>query len=146
MKLWVFNETPQSNPIVFQFRDANNIVQYTFDFHLNFTGWRAAWIAYSDMWTPGGGKTSPQDVISMEIVSPENVPAGKLWFDRIEFAVYVDRRATPDAQIPENNRHLNREIWHWGYSINGNSRSMTWKYHQVCHLKNQPTLLLFITM
>ncbi len=114
VKLWVFNETPQSNPIVFQFRDANNIVQYTFDFHLNFTGWRAAWIAYSDMWTPGGGKTSPQDVISMEIVSPENVPAGKLWFDRIEFAVYVDRRATPDAQIPENNRHLNREIWHWG--------------------------------
>ena len=114
VKLWVFNETPQPNPIVFQFRDTENVVQYTFNFYLNFTGWRAAWIAYSDMWTPEGGKTSQQEIVSMEIVSPEEVSHGKLWFDRIEFAAYVDRQTTPDAQIPQNNRHLNREIWHWG--------------------------------
>ena len=114
IKLWVFNEIPQENPVVFRFRDANDVIQYRFDFHLNFTGWRAAWIAFSDMWTPDGGKTSSQQVVSMEIVSPDNVPAGQLWLDRMEFASYVDRQATPDAQIPENNRHLNREIWHWG--------------------------------
>lgn len=114
IKLWIFNEAPQANPVVFRFRDANDVIQYCFDFYLNFTGWRAAWIAYSDMWTADGGTTSPQQVVSLEIVSPENVTAGKLWLDRIEFASYVDRQATPDAQIPENNRHLNREIWHWG--------------------------------
>jgi chondroitin-sulfate-ABC endolyase/exolyase len=114
VKLWIFNETPQPDPIVFQFRDAENVIQYTFNFNLNFTGWRAAWIAYSDMWTPGGEKTSARHVVSMDIVSPGNIPEGKLWFDRIEFTDYVDRQATPDAQIPQNNRHLNREIWHWG--------------------------------
>ncbi|HBB01457.1 MAG: hypothetical protein A2W86_05305 [Bacteroidetes bacterium GWD2_45_23] len=114
VKLWIFNETPQANPVVFRFRDANDMIQYQFDFHLNFTGWRAAWIAYSDMWTPDGGKTTPQQVVSMEMVSPENIATGRLWLDRMEFASYVDRQATPDAQIPENNRHLDREIWHWG--------------------------------
>jgi chondroitin-sulfate-ABC endolyase/exolyase len=86
IKLWIFNEAPQANPVVFRFRDANDVIQYCFDFYLNFTGWRAAWIAYSDMWTADGGKTSPQQVVSLEIVSPENVTAGKLWLDRIEFA------------------------------------------------------------
>ncbi|RNC66399.1 chondroitinase family polysaccharide lyase [Proteiniphilum sp. X52] len=114
VKLWIYNETPHSYPLVFQFRDTNNTIQYTFDFNMNFTGWRAGWIAYSDMWTPDGGKTSRQNVVSMEIISPENVPTGKLWIDRMEFTSSVDRQAIPDAQIPENNRNLNREIWHWG--------------------------------
>ena len=114
VKLWIYNETPLPHPLVFRFQDTDNIVRYMFEFHMNFTGWRAAWIAYSDMWTPEGGKTSPHDVVAMEVIAPDKAPEGKLWIDRVEFSHQVDVRATPDAQIPENNRHLNREIWHWG--------------------------------
>ncbi len=114
VKLWLYNETPLSQPLLFRFRDADGSVQYQFFFNLNFSGWRAAWIAYSDMWTADGGKTSQQEVVSMEMVSPDHVPCGKIWIDRVDFTHSVDRQATPDAQIPENNRHLDREIWHWG--------------------------------
>ncbi len=114
IKIWIFNEQPKSSPLTFNFKDANNTIQYTFDFNLNYTGWRAAWIAYSDMWTPEGDETQKQAIITLEIVSPDAIAKGELWLDRIEFSESVDRQATPDAQIPENNRHLNREIWHWG--------------------------------
>lgn len=114
LKLWVFNETANTSPLVFQFSDNEGKIQYTFPFNLNFTGWRAVWIAYSDMWTPDGGKTSKQDVFSMKIISPKGSPEGGLWLDRLEFAENLDRRTTPDAQIPHNNRHLDRELWHWG--------------------------------
>lgn len=114
IKIWICNENPKDNPLVFNFKDAEDNIHYTFDFNLNFTGWRAAWIAYSDMWTAEGGKTQKKDVISLEIISPVGYPKGEVWIDRVEFVEVVDRQATPDAQIPENNRHLNREIWHWG--------------------------------
>ena len=113
-KLWICSETPCQQPLIFNFKDANGQIQYTFDFYLNFTGWRACWMAYRDMWTPEGEKTAKKDITSMEIVSPNGMNVGKLWIDRLEYSNQVDRQATPDAQIPENNRHLNREIWHWG--------------------------------
>lgn len=114
VKLWVFNEVPQATPLVFNFVDGKGQVQYTFDFNLNFTGWRAAWISYSDMWTPDAGKTTEQPIVAMNVVSPKNVSNSHIYIDRVSFENYVDRQATPDAQIPENNRHLSREIWHWG--------------------------------
>ncbi|MDD4459497.1 MAG: chondroitinase family polysaccharide lyase [Proteiniphilum sp.] len=114
LKLWIYNETPLNDPLLFRFSDAEGSEQYRFTFNLEFVGWRAAWIAYSDMWGTEGEKTTKQEVVSMEIVSPEKLPAGRIWIDRVEFTGYVDRQATPDAQIPHNNRHLDREIWHWG--------------------------------
>lgn len=114
IKIWICSEQPTDKPLVFNFKDEDGTVYYTFDFNLDFTGWRAAWISYSDMWTPEGGKTRQEDIVSLEMVSPEGIQDGELWIDRLEFTEYVDRQATPDAQIPENNRHLNREIWHWG--------------------------------
>lgn len=111
---WVCNETPQNSPLTFNFKDASNNTQYTFQFHLNFTGWRAGWIAYSDMWTPTGGKPSKQEIKTLEVVSPNGINNGEIWIDRVEITKKVDRQATPDAQIPENNRFLDREIWHWG--------------------------------
>ncbi len=114
LKLWIYNETPLPHSLLFKFRDTNGTVQYRFNFNLAFVGWRAAWIAYSDMWTVDGDRTSKQKVVSMEVVTPDDLPAGRIWIDRVEFTDYVDRQATPDAQIPENNRHLDREIWHWG--------------------------------
>jgi len=114
IKLWIYNETPQNQPLVFNFKDEEGQIQYTFNFYLNYTGWRACWIAYKDMWTVDGGNTTKKYVTTMEIVSPQGVNNGKLWLDRLEYSKNVDVRTAPDAQIPENNRHLNREIWHWG--------------------------------
>ncbi|MBV7441138.1 T9SS type A sorting domain-containing protein [Weeksellaceae bacterium TAE3-ERU29] len=114
IKVWIFNEKKNSSPLVFNFLDKSGKVQYTFDFNMNFTGWRAAWVAYSDMWTPNGGKTSSKAIENLEIVSPKNTKNGEIWIDRLEFSDSVDKQATPDAQIPENNRHLTRDQWHWG--------------------------------
>jgi chondroitin-sulfate-ABC endolyase/exolyase len=114
LKLWIHNEEPLSSPLVFTFKDKEGNACYTFNFNMNFTGWRAAWIAYSDMWTPQGGKTTQQDVVTMEIESPEGVSSGKVWLDRLEFSNQLEHRTTPDAQIPDNNRHLTRALWHWG--------------------------------
>lgn len=58
LKLWIHSEEPLGNPLVFTFKDEEGNACYTFNFNMNFTGWRAAWIAYSDMWTPQGGKTT----------------------------------------------------------------------------------------
>lgn len=111
---WIYNETPQPTPLVFNFKDANNRICYTFNFNLKFTGWRAAWIAYQDMWSISGGNTQKENITRMEIIAPQYVTSGALFIDRLEFTNTVDRQATPDAQIPQNNRHLDREIWHWG--------------------------------
>ncbi|MBV7441659.1 hypothetical protein KRX57_09520 [Weeksellaceae bacterium TAE3-ERU29] len=113
VKIWIYNENPNKDHLTFNFKNQKGVTEYTFNFNLNFTGWRAAWIAYSDMWTTSGGKTEKKDITSMEVVSPESSPKGDLWIDRVEFG-YVDRQATPDAQLPDSNRHLTREIWHWG--------------------------------
>ena len=114
LKLWVHSEGPPNSHLVFTFKDEEGNACYTFNFNMNFTGWRAAWIAYSDMWTPQGGKTTQRDVVTMEVESPEGVPSGRLWLDRLEFSHQLEHRTTPDAQIPDNNRHLTRAIWHWG--------------------------------
>lgn len=112
IRVWIFNESPTKGTLQFNFLDSKGRVEYTFPFKLNYYGWRAAWMAYADMWTEEGGKTSPQSITQMEIIPSEK--KGKLWIDRLSFVDYVDRQATPDAQIPENNRHLKRDIWHWG--------------------------------
>ncbi|MEG1837688.1 MAG: chondroitinase family polysaccharide lyase, partial [Bacteroidaceae bacterium] len=114
IKFWIYNETPFAAPLVFNFKDEQKKVQYTFNFNMNFKGWRAGWIAYSDMWTPNGEKTILKYVASLDINAPKNINTGKIWIDRVEFSTSVDRQATPDAQIPDNNRHLGRDIWHWG--------------------------------
>ncbi|MGL5786343.1 MAG: chondroitinase family polysaccharide lyase [Bacteroidales bacterium] len=114
IKCWIYNETPLDKPLKFNFLDEQGRVQYTFDFHMNFTGWRAAWIAYKDMWTPAGESPVKKYVSVLNIQSPEGVQKGDIYIDRLQFVSQVDRQATPDAQIPENNRHIGREIWHWG--------------------------------
>ena len=114
LTFWVYNETPRTEPLKFDFLDEQGRIQYTFDFNLNFKGWRAGWIAYKDMWTPTGESPVQKYVSTLNITSPAGVSAGDLYIDRMDFVTAVDRQATPDAQIPDNNRHIGRDIWHWG--------------------------------
>ncbi len=112
LKIWIFNEQPKNKPLTFNFKDEKNSIKYTFNFNLNFTGWRAGWIAFSDMWTPEGGETQKENVVMLEIVSPNDINAGELWLDRIEFADNIENRVNPDAQIPYNNR-FSIPLNHW---------------------------------
>ncbi|MGL5920328.1 MAG: chondroitinase family polysaccharide lyase, partial [Bacteroidales bacterium] len=120
---WVYNETPQTKPLKFDFLDEQGRIQYTFDFNLDFTGWRAGWIAYKDMWTPSGESPVKKYVSVLKINSPAGISSGTLYLDRLNFVKLVDHQATPDAQIPDNNRHLDREIWHWGMLHKWNTQS-----------------------
>ena len=119
---WVYNEVPQTKPLKFDFLDEQGRIQYTFDFNLDFTGWRAGWIAYKDMWTTTGESPVKKYVSVLKINSPAGISSGTVYLDRLNFVKSVDRQATPDAQIPDNNRHLDREIWHWGLLHKWNSQ------------------------
>ena len=64
--MWIYS--PKAMPgksLQFIFRN-KTVRVYTFDFNLNFTGWRACWIAFSDMWAPGESddvQPTQQDII-----------------------------------------------------------------------------------
>lgn len=113
--LWIYNETPHSHPLRFSFKDKSGAEKYYFDFHLTHIGWKACWIAFKDMWTPTGGKTAKEAIVSMEIASAENTTNGRIFIDRFKILNAVDTQTIPDAQIPDNNRHNTRDLWHWGW-------------------------------
>ena len=117
LRMWIYS--PKAMPgksLQFIFRN-KTVRVYTFDFNLNFTGWRACWIAFSDMWVPGESddvQPTQQDIDELTIKAPEGVESGTLYFDRWDFSSNINKQATPDAQIPKNNRFLTRDFWHWG--------------------------------
>ena len=117
LRMWIYS--PKAMPgksLQFIFRN-QSVRVYTFDFNLDFTGWRACWIAFSDMWVPGAAddvQPTQQDIDELTIKAPEGVESGTLYFDRWDFSNSIHKQATPDAQIPKNNRFLTRDFWHWG--------------------------------
>lgn len=117
LRMWIYS--PKAMPgksLQFIFRN-QSVRVYTFDFNLDFTGWRACWIAFSDMWVPGAAddvQPTQHDIDELTIKAPEGVESGTLYFDRWDFSSSIHKQATPDAQIPKNNRFLTRDFWHWG--------------------------------
>ena len=117
LRMWIYSkEAMPGKSLQFIFRN-KTVRVYTFDFNLDFTGWRACWIAFSDMWVPGEPddvQPTQQDIDELTIKAPEGVETGTLYFDRWDFSNSINKQATPDAQIPKNNRFLTRDFWHWG--------------------------------
>lgn len=110
LMLWIYNPAAADAALGFAFETASSDVPYRFDFRLGFTGWRACWIKYADM----QGDHASQELARLVISTPEGVAHGELFIDRMTVAlVKLNDRITPDAQIPDNNRHLNRPPWHW---------------------------------
>lgn len=108
--LWIYNPKAVDADLHFAFETPTGNVPYHFDFHLDFTGWRACWIKYNDM----PGDHASQQISRMTISTPEGVTSGELFFDRLTFArTKLHDQITPDQQIPNNNCHLNRTLWHW---------------------------------
>lgn len=108
--LWIYNPVAADADLHFAFETPTGEIPYHFDFHLDFTGWRACWIKYNDM----PGDHASQQISRLTISTPEGVASGELFFDRLTFArTKLHDQITPDQQIPDNNCHLTRALWHW---------------------------------
>ncbi len=115
MMLWIYNEVAKDADLTFEYKDASNTVQYHFNYHLNFTGWRACWIRFDeDMY----GSKANKNLATMHIKAPTLSSGGVLYFDRMKFpSGRVHDRVTPDAQLPYINPDMNLNhwaaLWHW---------------------------------
>ena len=119
--LWICNEKPLSEPLRISFRGADGHDICWFDFGMEFTGWRAAWVRYEDMQTAGGYvgdipvRDRRKDGVLMALRPSPRVAEGSFCIDRMKFtAEAIHHQNTPDAQIPGNNHFLaRRNMWHW---------------------------------
>lgn len=110
MILWVYNPKAVEDNLRFEYHTATGQIPYYFDFNLNFTGWRACWIKYMDM----QGEKNSKSITRMVVRTPASLESGELFFDRLTFSeVKLHDQITPDQQIPDNNNHLKRNMWHW---------------------------------
>ncbi|WP_193014639.1 chondroitinase family polysaccharide lyase [Proteus sp. FME41] len=101
--MWIYNEKPQSSPLIFQFKQ-NNKVGLRFDTQLNFTGWRGIAVPFHDMQGDAKGQFD-----QLVITAPNQ--AGTLFFDQIIMSVPLDNRwAVPDYQTPYVNNAVNTMV------------------------------------
>jgi len=112
LRLWIYNEHPIDQKIVFEL-GCDDESAYQFEYGINFKGWRACWIRFADM---TGNRM--EDLNFMKVCAPKNVKSGSLFFDRMIFpSEPLERRMTPDAQLPYiNPRAKNNHwtaLWHW---------------------------------
>lgn len=106
--LWIYNEKPQNDSIVFQFLDDNNFPNYEFSFQLQSKGWRACWIGFQHM----KGEKKNKRISAIQLIAPKK--EGRLFFDRLTFPLHkINDRTTPDMQMPYNNSMSYRDLWHW---------------------------------
>ena len=90
--LWIYNTTPTTQPLVFNFKNSLGVQKCSKNFNLNFQGWRcfnAAFVA--DM---GHDRTS---LASMSIIAP-SIGSGTIYFDYLEFQTSVDWSRISDTQ------------------------------------------------
>ena len=135
--VWIYNTVPVDAPLRFTFKDWNDGEICHFDFNMNFRGWRTAWIKYIDMHLPDGRyygdlkvADRPVNVSKMTVSTPPSVPAGTIYVDRLSFrTVKLHDQITPDMQIPDNNNHLARNMWHW---------CRLWEWEQYPELQAEP--------
>ncbi len=108
--LWIYNPKAVDDDLHFEFLSTSGEAEYHFDFHLDFTGWRACWMKYVDM----GGRKSTKTITKMVVKSPQSLNSGELFIDRLTFNDKpMHDQITPDQQIPNNNNTLKRNMWHW---------------------------------
>lgn len=119
--IWIYNTQPFQEPLLFKFHDWNGGVICSFEYHMNYTGWRTAWIKYEDMISPDGtllGKTPLAErntaVSRMTVSIPSSVQSGQMYIDRLSFLKSrMNDQIAPDMQIPNNNTILHERKWQW---------------------------------
>lgn len=108
--LWVYNERPIDDHLVFQFGTGEK-VNTEFSSGLNFKGWRAM-VIHFDSEMEGD---AIEGMNRLTIVAPKSVRRGSLYFDQMGLSIPVDPRwPTPDYQLPSINEGVNdRPNSHW---------------------------------
>lgn len=102
--VWVYNEHAVDKAVLFEFLKDGKVCT-SFPFYINFTGWRAAWVAYErDM------QGIPEEGMNeIRITAPDI--KGELYIDHLITAAKVDpRHQTPDMQVPFVNKKTTN---HW---------------------------------
>ena len=86
--IWIYNEKPIKDHLLFEFKKGNETVT-SFKFNLHFKGWRTAWVMYHrDM------EGKPVDGMDKMIIhAPSTVKKGSLYFDQILYTVNIDPRS-----------------------------------------------------
>lgn len=115
MILWIYNEDAKDANLRFEFKDEAEITQYHFDYHIDFTGWRACWIRFDEDML---GIKKNKDLKTLHIIAPADQDGGTLYFDRMLFPKRrINDRVTPDQQLPFINPTMNYNhwaaLWHW---------------------------------
>lgn len=97
--VWIYNETPLDDKITFRFAKGAKTAT-SFDFYLNFTGWRTAWVMYHrDM----KGRPVP-GMNTLTITAPRSAKTGSLYFDQVLYNVTINPRSPmQDEQVPSVN-------------------------------------------
>lgn len=121
---WIYNEKSRTEPLTIRFVDSSTgELYYYFNFHLNYTGWKACWMSFMNMRNPNGGdairKTNVN--LAMEIETPNDPESGRFFIDRYQVLNQLEAQTMPDAQIPENNKVYNKggvpshwgRLWEW---------------------------------
>jgi hypothetical protein len=86
--MWIYNEKPIDDTITINLGTKEQIasgrVPYTFDFIINYKGWRAAWIPFKEDAVNKNYTGKPDSIIEqMEIIAPNT--NGTLYFDTVDF-------------------------------------------------------------
>lgn len=100
---WVYNETPHNDKLTVNLGSKSQIAAgnpaYTFEYYLNFEGWRALWIEFKkDAVNPAFH--GPVTIEQMEIIAPAGVAQGELYLDLVEFVNNLHWCRSQDYQIP----------------------------------------------
>lgn len=117
--LWLYNEDPRNDTLTFNFGTTeqinNNNPLYTFDFYLNFTGWRTIWVDFKDDAVNEAfvGKREG-NLEQMQIVAPKT--EGSIYFDVLEFQNSMYWNRVQDYQVPlQRSDDEKGDVWQRNY-------------------------------
>ena len=120
---WVYNENPIKDKLTVNLGTKSQIADgnpaYTFDYYLDFEGWRALWIDFKkDAVNPEFQGEQPVTIEQLEIMAPESVKQGELYLDLVEFVNNLHWCRAQDYQIPIQRANSNDGLggtWERGY-------------------------------
>ncbi|QZT38353.1 hypothetical protein K5X82_05470 [Halosquirtibacter xylanolyticus] len=93
---WIYNTNSCKDSLKIEFRE-NGKVKSFFYYHLNFTGWRTAWVTFDrDM---QGTPTTKMN--ELRFIAPKSITKGTFYIDEIITATPIDpRHQIADHQVP----------------------------------------------
>ncbi len=116
---WLYNEENIKDQLRFVFYKGDKEV-YSFNYHLDYSGWRTAWVMYHrDM-----NKLRHEEIDRLEIQAPPSVKKGSLYLDQLIYYVNINPRSPMrDLQVPfvnlEGDKAANAH-WNSLYQFNSN--------------------------